>query len=119
MKTMSIKALAFTVLERNRKGNRIETTSFQDGDHKSDIGNTGKPKVRDYRIIYSSILNDVLLLADTKEQAEVMRNQGVIEPIYTVQEIPELKKMNEEKLKAVHAIKNVFRGAKVETREPE
>ena len=69
---------------------------------------------KDYRIIYSRILNDFLLIVDISEQAEALQRRGVKDVIYTAQEIHELKDFPEVSVKAVHMIKKSFPGARIE-----
>ena len=111
MEKLSIKALAVKALHGNKHGNKMETSGFHDGNMRGTEKDIWKPP---YTIIYSRILDDFLLIVDTDQDAEALHSQGVIDAIYTAGEIPELKGLPEVSLKAVHMVKKVFPGARLE-----
>lgn len=58
--------------------------------------------------IYSEILQEHLWVVETDQDMKALRSQGNTEAIYTLREIPELKKIPREDLKAIHNIKETF-----------
>ncbi len=64
--------------------------------------------------VYSRILDDVLLIVADDQEAAALRTEGATKPIYRQEEIPRLKGLSPESLKAIHSIKRVFPEAKVE-----
>ena len=119
METMSIKALATKALRGNQQGNCEETASFPSRKLDGPVSGVGNcpdtMTVSDglYTIIYSRLLDDCLLLVRTKEQAEVLRRQGVEGVIYTGDEVQALKGKTPEQIDACHRVKKAFLGGQV------
>lgn len=107
METKSIKALALKALHRNRPENNIETDGFQVS---MPMEETGKP----YKVVYSKLLDDIILVVDTDEQADAMRQRGVLDVIYTTAEALSLKGMTPDEIRAIHIIKKTFPRARSE-----
>ncbi len=112
METESLKALAFKVLRGNQRGKSEETSSFQGGNSENPPERTGKlVAIR----IYSHILDAFLWVVADDQQADILRASGEAkEPIYTMVEARELKKLKKVDLPPVHLIKSVFPEARVE-----
>ena len=109
METNSLKALALKVIQRNQKGNSLETKEKKHGNLEGE-----KFPLRTAYKIYSEILHAYLLVADTDEDIHSLRFQGVSEAIYTADEIRKLKGMDAEGLRAIHQIKKIFKDSTVE-----
>lgn len=67
---------------------------------------------KSYRI-YSNILEDYLWIAETDNDLHYLRERGIQEPIYTIEECKKLKGSDKEHLKAVHEVKETFPQSKV------
>ncbi len=67
-----------------------------------------------YRIIRSKILGDNLLLANSDEDAQALRESGIQGVAYSLREAQELKGLPPESLRAHHLIKRVFPGSMIE-----
>lgn len=114
METISLKALAYKVLERNLKGNFSETTEKPDGNFEGKISPINRVAYKVYSeilqaylwVVYDSVVYD-------SEDMKVLREQGVTEAIYTRHDIAELKKLPKEALKDIHRVKEVFKDSKI------
>jgi hypothetical protein len=67
-----------------------------------------------YQIINAKLVNDCFLLVETEQEAEALRSAGILDVIYTVKEIKQLKGLDEARLKAYHLTKKVFPQADIE-----
>ena len=75
-----------------------------------DLLNEGKIKPVEktaYRI-YSSILQAYLWVVDTHRDLHTLRGRGIKEPVYTLDEIRQLKGIDKDGLKDIHKVKEVF-----------
>jgi hypothetical protein len=61
--------------------------------------------------IFSNLFNEKICLVADQEELETLASKGVKEAIYMAWEIPALKGMDKERLRAVHLTKKVFPGA--------
>ena len=61
--------------------------------------------------IFSKLFNEEIWLVADQEEMEVLVSKGVKEVIYMAWEIPALKGMDKERLRAVHLTKKVFPGS--------
>jgi len=61
--------------------------------------------------IFSKLFNEVIWLVADQEELKTLASKGVKEAIYMAWEIPVLKRMDRERLEAVHLTKKVFPGA--------
>jgi len=107
METTSIKALALKALQGNKQGNKTETDSFPDGNSAVQKEDIGKPIK--YTLFYDhGILQDSFLFVKTDEEAQALRNSGVLDAVYSHREIKGLMGLPPESLRAHHAIKKAF-----------
>lgn len=68
-----------------------------------------------YLIFYEpEILGDAFLLTDTEARAEVLRESGIVDVIYTSKEMRRLVGLSPDALRACHVIKKNFPGSKIE-----
>jgi hypothetical protein len=109
METESLKALALKVLHRNQKGNSVETKEKKHGNSEGE-----KFPLRKAYKIFSEILQEHLWVVETDQDMKALRSQGNTEAIYTLREIPELKKIPRGDLKAIHNIKETFPESTIE-----
>lgn len=105
METISLKALAQKVLERNKKGNSLETARNNDGN---------STEIRVAYKVYSEILGTCLWVVDTDEDMHSLRFQSVPEAIYTKDEIKRLKGIDKDSLKEIHKVKETFSESTIE-----
>jgi len=69
-----------------------------------------------YEIVYSPILDDCLLLTDTDESVQALKDTGIEwDIIYSMREVKELEDLPPESLRAYHMIKKVFPDSKIKT----
>lgn len=61
--------------------------------------------------IYSRLFNEEIYVVADQEEMEALVSKGVKEVVYVAWEIPALKGMDKERLRAVHLTKKVFPGA--------
>ncbi len=61
--------------------------------------------------IYSKLFREEIWLVATKEEMEALASKEVREAVYMTWEIPVLRGVGQEKLKAIHQIKKIFLGA--------
>jgi hypothetical protein len=61
--------------------------------------------------IYSRLFNEEMYIVADQEEMEVLVSRGVKEVLYMAWEIPVLKGMYKERLRAVHLTKKVFPGS--------
>lgn len=61
--------------------------------------------------IYSRLFNEEIYIVADQEELETLASKGVREVVYMVWEIPVLRGVGQEKLKAIHQIKKIFPGA--------
>jgi hypothetical protein len=104
METISLKALARKVLQRNSVGNSMETSGFQGGNFKGVSFPARKLKYK----LDAKLLGCHLLIVDNAEDIKLLRSQGITEAIYTTEEIQKLKGADRKSLKAIHVCKEVF-----------
>ncbi|OGW38229.1 MAG: hypothetical protein A2Y97_13920 [Nitrospirae bacterium RBG_13_39_12] len=111
METLSLKALANKVLQRNTQGNLVETKGkTNENFHHKKVSN-GRAAYK----IYSEILQAYLWVVDTDEDMHSLRaSQDVSEAIYTADEIKKLKGLSSEPLREIHKVKEVFENSKIE-----
>jgi hypothetical protein len=70
-------------------------------------GKKGGPPVK----IYSRLFNEEIYIVADREEMETLVSKGVKEVVYMAWEIPVLKGVDKERLRAVHLTKKVFPGA--------
>jgi hypothetical protein len=68
--------------------------------------------------IYSEVLKAYLWVADTDRDMHSLRDQGIKEAIYISDEIRKLKGLDNDSLKEIHKVKEVFEGSKIEEVRP-
>jgi hypothetical protein len=61
--------------------------------------------------IYSRLFNEEIYIVADQEEMETLASKGVKEVVYMAWEIPVLKGMDKERLRAVHLTKKVFPGS--------
>ena len=61
--------------------------------------------------IYSKLFNEEIYVVADREEMETLASKGVKEVIYVAWEIPVLKGVDKERLRAVHLTKKVFPGS--------
>lgn len=66
-----------------------------------------------YRMIRSKVVNDVVYLTDTDENAAVLTVAG-IRGVYSAREVGEIRGLSQESLIAHHLIKKTFPGSVIE-----
>ena len=72
----------------------------------------GKPRARMAPVkIYSRLFNEEIWLVADQEEMEALVSKGVKEVIYMAWEIPVLKGVDKERLRALHLTKKVFPGS--------
>ncbi len=79
-----------------------------------DRGKIAAQALPTYKIILSKVVNDTVLLANSDEDADLLRQSGILEAVYSPREIAELKKLQPEGVKAYHLTKKVFPKASIE-----
>jgi hypothetical protein len=68
-------------------------------------------KVQMYPVkIYSRLFNEEIYVVADQEEMEVLAAKGVKEVVYMAWEIPVLRGVGQERLKAIHQIKKIFPG---------
>ena len=67
-----------------------------------------KPPLPAYKIIYSRILDDFLLLVDTDKDKAALEASGIKDVIYTHAEVQEIEGLPEDSIRAHHKIKKAF-----------
>ena len=110
METVSLKTLAYKVLQRNSQRNLMETDIENRGNF---IRNTILNERIAYKM-YSEILQAYLWIVDTDKDLRFLRGEGLSDVCYTKDEASKLKGMDRECLKGIHKIKEVFQESKVE-----
>ena len=61
--------------------------------------------------IYSRLFNEEIYVVADQEEMEALVSKGIKEVIYVAWEIPALKGMDKERLRAVHLTKKIFPGS--------
>ena len=120
METISLKALAYKVLQRNSQGNFLETAKKEDGNlernlHEKIISNEKVSPLRGaaYRV-YSDLLQAYLWVVDTDQDMHSLMSQGISEAIYSADEIRKLRGISKDSLKEIHKVKEIFPKSKIE-----
>ncbi len=74
-----------------------------------------KGREQRYTFIYDhGILNDHFLFTKTDEEAQALRDSGILDPVYSHREVKELEGLTPESIKAHHLIKKTFQGSIIE-----
>ena len=64
--------------------------------------------------VYSKALDAFIWLVDDDEDRQGLLSQKVTEPVYTINDVSQLKKLPKEHLKAIQKIKTIFPMASIE-----
>ncbi len=115
MEMINIKALALKALHGNQEGNQMETLSFLNGKHKGQfpiVRNTPERTkgagIPPYTIFYDYFLDDCFLFTKLDEDAQALRDRGILDVVYSHREVKELEGLAPESIKAHHLIKKVL-----------
>jgi hypothetical protein len=107
METISLKALAHKVLQRNSKGNSVETPLMINGNSEGNSHGTA------YKV-YSEILEDYLWIVETDKDLHTLRDRGIQDAVYTLDECQKMKGVDKEHLRVIHEVKKVFKNSRIE-----
>ena len=110
MESMSLKALANKVLDRNSLGNSKETQVSNDGNSEVLVSSEVNLAYK----VYSKILTCYLWVVYRPKDIKELRDQGFSESIYTTAEVNKLKGMDSDSLRAINSIKEIFDNSTVE-----
>lgn len=131
METISLKALSYKVLERNLKGNSMETAAKKEGNfeakkegksfHSFHDGTMTETDIKKMPLsdfgkaglivkVYSEVLNDhILFISD--DAALTLNPLDLVS--YTAKELTAMLNMQPEELKAIHEVKTIFHKGRV------
>ncbi len=125
METISLKSLALKVLERNLKGNQMETIPIIDGNFedknrvarkptKEDVLSLGLSEFKTQNLavrIRSRILGEDIWLVSNEEARDHLKAEGLV--CYLANEIPHLKGLSLEALKKIHETRRIFEKSQI------
>jgi len=120
METLSIKALALKALHGNQQGNKLETSSFQGQKSTGQITNDGNLPVpakgtgKQFLLFYDRGIDDYFVFTETDEDAQALRDGGMLDVVYSHREIKQLEGLPPESIKAHFLIKKAFLKSKID-----
>lgn len=113
METISLKALANKVLLGNKHGNTMEISENTHGNIVETSDGNILENMRCAVLLWSEVLQAHLWVTVSKDDVKTLRERGITEPIYSGDEIRNLKLANKDELRSIHRVKEVFENAEI------